>query len=371
MIRAPGMLLAAVVSLAVTASGQQAHFTFSGQAWGSGSYGDDPLDNYAKTEGAAGYIPELNLRAGQPGGAQLELLVAFRASYLYRQRLSPEQWTMAGSERVYRLWMQLRSARWDLRLGRQKLAFGPGQFLRPLAWFDTLDLRDPTGQTLGVDAVRWRYFLNDRLSVWGWGILQSRGALGYDLENFSPGGRAEYLLGDVELGFTFHQENFSGRSTPRSRVALDLRTDKVVGLWAEASALRDNNDEALISRTDVLMVGVDYTLPIGSGILVMAEHLQSRSVNTAEGSTPRAQATAVLGALPLGLFDRLTAVAYFLHDANFSSYFFMWQRTYDRFSMSALMFANPPRSELGFLGNIFPSVVGAGTSVQLLLVYHH
>ena len=280
--------------------------------------------------------------------------------------------------------MQLRSTRWELRLGRQKIAFGPGQFLRPLAWFDTLDLRDPTGQTVGVDAVRARFFPNDRLSLWGWGVVQTNDGLGYDLDQFSPGGRAEYLLGDIELGFTFHQENFSGRSTPRSRVALDFRTDKIIGLWAEAYALRDNDDEASISRTDVLMVGVDYTLPIGSGVLVMAEHLQSRSVNTikvfdpytgevstAEGSATRTQATAVLGALPLGLFDRLTAVAYFLHAENFSSYFFMWQRTYDFWSLSVLMFANPPRSELGSLGNIFPSVVGVGTSVQLLLVFHH
>ena len=371
MIRAPRMLLSAVASLAVTASAQVGQLTFSGQAWGAGTYGDDPVDNYASAEGRAGYIPELNLRAGQSGGAQLEALFAFRSSYLYRLRLSPDRWETAGSEGVYRLWMQLRSTRWDLRLGRQKIAFGPGQFLRPLAWFDTLDLRDPTGQTRGVDAVRVRFFPNDRLSVWGWGIVQNIAGLGYDLKDFSPGGRAEYLLGDIELGFTFHQENFSGRSTPRSRMALDFRTDKIIGLWAEAYALTDNNDEASISRSDVLMVGVDYTLPIGSGVLVMAEHLQSRSVNTIGGTAARTQATAVLGALPLGLFDRLTAVAYFLHEDNFSSYFFMWQRTYDFWSLSVLMFANPPRSELGSLGNIFPSVVGVGTSVQLLLVFNH
>ncbi|MCH8328016.1 MAG: hypothetical protein IID15_05780 [Candidatus Marinimicrobia bacterium] len=371
MIRAAVLLLTAVAVLAVTASGQQGSLTFTGQMWGSGAYGDDPLEEFGNSEATAGYIPQLSLGTGRHDGLRLEGLIALRAAYLYRLRLSIRRWEMAGAGHVYRGWMQLRSTRWDLRLGRQKIAFGPGQFLRPLAWFDTLDLRDPTGQTQGVNAVRARFFPNDRLSVWGWGMVQNDSGPGSNRQDFSPGGRMEYLLGDVEVGLSFHQENFSGQSTSRTRLAFDMRADKIVGLWTEGLIMRETGPQADLGATRMLMVGVDYTLPIGNGMLVMAEHLQSRVVFATGGTAARTQATVVLGALPLGLFDRLTAVAYFSHDTNFSSYFLMWQRTYDFWSLSTLVFANPPRSQLGALGNIFPSVVGVGTSVQLLLVFHH
>jgi hypothetical protein len=52
----------------------------------------------------------------------------------------------------------------------QKIAFGPAQVLRSLSWFDTIDLKDPTGQTDGVDAFRLRWFPSNSMALWSWAV---------------------------------------------------------------------------------------------------------------------------------------------------------------------------------------------------------
>ena len=41
--------------------------------------------------------------------------------------------------------------KFGVRLGLQKIIFGPTQILRPLSWFDSFDIKNPTNETNGVE----------------------------------------------------------------------------------------------------------------------------------------------------------------------------------------------------------------------------
>ena len=47
----------------------------------------------------------------------------------------------------YRLWSRYSNENLEARFGLQKIIFGPTQILRPLSWFDTFDVKDPSGET--------------------------------------------------------------------------------------------------------------------------------------------------------------------------------------------------------------------------------
>ena len=366
------------LALTAPADGQGVSLRFSGQAWASGAYGSDPVPSYEPYEGYLGYIPTLT--AALPLGAR------FRAELVWSVRLSSyAQFFDDGGDpltrsdgRNYRLWLSASGARWELRLGRQKIAFGPGQLMRPLAWFDKLDLRDPTGQTRGVDGLRGRLFPAPNLTLWGWLLApQNDGETGY-----SPGGRVELLLPWADIGFTFHSRTSThiadfGQiptllSGPETRLGFDLRTDKIVGFWIEGLLARGAEVAGSPDRSAQLMAGLDYTLPWGNGVLVMAEHLLTTQ-QSADGSiNRRSQATVLIASIPFGLLDRLMAIVQYSHENNFSFQFILWQRSYDHLSLNMIAFANPTRSDLGLPGNgEAGSLVGLGTGVQLLLVYHH
>ena len=84
----------------------------------------------------------------------------------------------------YRMWFRYSSEKLEARLGLQKIAFGPAQILRSLAWFDTIDPKDPTGQTAAVEAFRLRVYPTNSLSVWTWVINN-------ELDTLAYGGRVE------------------------------------------------------------------------------------------------------------------------------------------------------------------------------------
>ena len=69
---------------------------------------------------------------------------------------------------IYRGWVRYNTNALELRVGKQKIVFGPTHILRCLNWFDTIDLKDPTGYTDGVNALRTRYFSNNDISLWSW-----------------------------------------------------------------------------------------------------------------------------------------------------------------------------------------------------------
>jgi len=254
-----------------------------GQLWGSLTYGDDPAPEHTRLEATHGYIPTLSL-ARQLGPLSV---VDLEAAYYWGQVTDgPFDTSGTGSidtEKWYRLWARVATERLEVRLGLQKIAFGPGRVLRPLMWFDTFDLKDPTGQTEGVGALRARWYPIPSLALWGWAIRPDHP------DEASAGGRAEYTFGPGEVALTYHYQqrtslDFGGKSLLPSdeaekRLALDARWDGFVGLWTEAVLTRGTEpaiDDKLNSVARV-MIGGDYTLPWGNGVYLMVEHLYNQS----------------------------------------------------------------------------------------------
>jgi len=254
-----------------------------GQLWGGLTVGNDPALGRESFEETIGYIPTLTLgrQFGPLSGVDME--VAYYQSAVLDGFPEDRGDDIDRYGKLYRLWGRYATPSFELRLGLQKIAFGPARALRPLMWFDTFDLKDPTGQTEGVGALRLRWYPWHNLALWGWIIRP-------DYREFaSPGGRVEVTLGPGQVGFTYHRRidsnlDFTGRrlltfDDEEERFALDARWDGFVGLWTEAVLARGTqpalDDE--INTVTRAMIGGDYTLPWGKGVYVMLEHLWSRT----------------------------------------------------------------------------------------------
>ena len=254
-----------------------------GQFWTSVTAGDDPAFGRSDVEQTIGYIPSLSLAQKLGPMSVLDLEVAYHLGALLDGPLGNGEAGTERSSKPYRLWGRFATRSFELRLGLQKIAFGPARVLRPLMWFDTFDLKDPTGQTEGVGAVRARWYHWPKLALWGWIIRP-------DYHKFaSPGGRVEATLGSGYLGVTYHRQHassldYTGQQllqfdNEEERFALDARWDGFIGLWSEA-VLTKGTEPAFDDKTNSsqqVMIGGDYTLPWGKGVYVMLEHLWSYS----------------------------------------------------------------------------------------------
>ncbi len=263
-----------------------------GQLWGSATWGNDPAPGRENIEEAIGYIPTFSLgrQFGPLSGLDLEF--AYHLNAVLDGALEEGEADIDRYSKLYRLWGRFTTPRFELRLGLQKIAFGPGMVLRPLMWFDTLDLRDPTGQTEGVGALRLKWYPWPNLALWGWAIRPDHP------DEASAGGRAEYTFGPGEVALTYHYQqrtslDFGGKSLlpfddEEDRIALDARLDWRVGLWTEMVLARGREpafDDKINEHVQV-MVGGDYTFPWGNGVYIMVEHLWSRYDNLTQQDEP-------------------------------------------------------------------------------------
>ena len=354
---------------------------FSGQWWGGGAYGSDPADGFDPYELSTGYIPSLSMQLPSFFGAEIlaEWSIRWGSS---ASRDTTGEWTVTDTRDHYRMWVNLAGDQWEFRLGRQKIAYGPGQLLRPLAWYDTFDLRDPTGQTVGVDAARLRLFFSGGRTLWTWASRPASSTDDWTIDSFAPGGRLELPFGAFDLGITAsHRSNTDVSAAgqilthlpgPESRLAFDFRTDQFVGLWAEGVLAFGGKEQYFPEQARMFMAGLDYTLPIGNGLLIMFEHLQARYMGNGEMIPLQQEATAIIISVPVSILDRAMVVMQVDHQNNNTFRFLLWQRTYDHLGLNAIIFANPSRSDLGIDASMLPnSLVGLGTGAQLLFVYHH
>ena len=319
---------------------------FRVQGWISAAGGSDPPTGHASIAESVGLIPTLSL-AGQGGSlAGLDMELALRAGAALDGFLGSGESGIRSFWKPHRLWARYKGENFDLRLGIQKLAFGPALFLRPVAWFDTIDLRDPTGNTSGVNALRVRYFPSGNLALWGWVIASPL------LEDPSPGGRAEINIGSGELAFTYHYRRASSHdyaSSPllsplgdEERVAVDVRIDWVLGLWAEVAGVRTVEPQFMMPDESLLaMVGGDYTLDWGSGLYLMAEHLSTRVVVPDPTSEMTRQVSVALVSFPLSITDQLMGIVGYDWQAERSFTFLQWQRSYDYMSLHMIIFTSP------------------------------
>jgi len=280
------------------------------------------------------------------------------------------------SSKPYRQWLRYSSDQIEARLGLQKIAFGPAMVLRSLAWFDTIDPKDPTGQTDAVKAFRLRLFPTSSLALWLWSINNDQDTLSY-------GGRAELSTSIGEWGLTYHQDPTElGQSVgqfpifisgPHQRVAVDYRFDGYFGFWFEGTGIfADSKQDVELNRFTLFTLGADYTIPIGSGLLMMAETMKINGSSTAVDSSSEQTYTALMASLPINMLHNLMFIAQIDWDNSHMYNYLRWGVTYDHFSLNFILSISPKRGDYDIAKEDLPKIVaGFGTGLQFMLIYNH
>ena len=355
------LILAVVyISLSITLYAQS--FSMKGQFWSSALTSNDVPNDQSSIESTLGYVPTLSLFKNLSASQFIDVEWAYRLDRSYSAD------SLLNNLENHRLWIRYSSEKIEARLGLQKIVFGPSQILRTLSWFDTIDLKDPTGQTDGVEAFRLRVFPSNSLSVWSWLINSNQ-------DKISFGGRVELSTGFGEWGLTYHQDptvtpQAAGQfpviiSGPHQRVALDVRYDGFIGSWMEGAFIFSDNSEI-----EMVTIGADYTLPVASGILIMTESLYIDQKQN--GSNSSQTFTAFMASIPLGMIHQIMLISQLDWDENRAYNYLRWSATYDHYSLNLILSMSPKRSEYNFTEEHLPkTLAGFGTGLQFMFIYNH
>ena len=346
-------------------------YSLKGQLWGSIIHGDDPPVGRSSFETTLGYIPMLSLAQNLPNDRFVDLEWGYRMSRVYSG-----EYAIGSVEEPYRMWLRYSSDQMEARLGLQKIAFGPAMVLRSLAWFDTIDPKDPTGQTDAVEALRLRLYPTGSLALWLWSINSDQDTLSY-------GGRAELSTSIGEWGLTYYQDPTElGQSVgqfpiftsgPHQRAAMDYRYDGYFGFWFEGVGIfADSKQDVDLNRFTLFTLGADYTVPVGSGLLIMAETMKINGSSTAGDSSSDQTYTALMASLPINMLHQLMFITQIDWDNNHAYNYLRWGITYDHFSLNFILSISPRRDGYNIATEYLPkTVAGFGTGLQFMLIYNH
>ena len=337
--------------------------SIKGQLLVSGLTSNDIPNNWQSFESIIGYIPTFSLKKELYN----EILLDAEWAY-YLKRYYTGDSLFNYNENNHRFWVRYSSDKIEARLGLQKIVFGPTQILRPLSWFDTFNLKDPTGQTDGVESFRLRWFPSNSISVWSWLINN-------DLDTLSYGGRAEITSSVGEFGFTYHQDPSKSMQpigqvgvpiyNSHNRVAIDYRFDGFIGLWNESALVRSDK-----SKIGLITIGADYTIPVANGILVMAESMYVTNKNNTVNSDQTH--SVFLASLPIGMLHQIMYISQINWNEEKTYQYLRWSSTYDSYSLNMIISINPKRNQYNIPAISLPkSLSGFGTGIQFMFIYNH
>mgnify|MGYP001396848414 CR=1 FL=1 len=345
-------------------------FSLKGQFWSNMLHGNDPPAGHSSFVTDLGYIPMLSLSRD----LSINRFVDLEWSYRMQYRMYEED--VVFSSKPYRLWLRYSSDQIEARLGLQKIVFGPTMVLRSLAWFDTIDPKDPTGQTDAVKAFRLRLFPTSSLALWLWSINNDQDTLSY-------GGRAELSTSIGEWGLTYHQDPTElgqnvGQfpifiSGSHRRAAVDYRYDGYFGFWFEGTGIfADSKQDVELNRFTLFTLGADYTIPVGPGLLIMAETMKINGSSTAADSSSEQTYTALMASLPINMLHNLMFIAQIDWDNSYIYNYLRWGITYDHFNLNFIFSISPRRDDYNMAKEYLPkTVAGFGTGLQFMLIYNH
>ena len=347
--------------------GSDSAISIKGQLWSSMITSNDVPKGQSNIESNFGYISFISIAKELSNNQLLDLEFAHRLDRIYSGNS-----LFYNDESNHRYWVRYSNEKLETRFGLQKIVFGPSFILRSLSWFDTIDLRDPTGQTDGVEAFRLRYFPSNKLSLWSWMIKNEQDTLSY-------GGRAELSSGSGEWGFTYHKDpskkiKLVGQlSTPvigsDERLAIDYRYDGIIGFWNESTLIRSHRSE-----TTMITIGADYTLPFAAGILITSEYMSImvNDNNSWLGNPVDLHYGALMASFPLGMVHQLMFITQMNLKVGRDYHYLKWNSTYDHYSVNFILSFNPKRSTYNTYGELLPkSLAGFGTGFQLMFIYNH
>jgi hypothetical protein len=385
---------------------------FPGQVYGRGqlsSWVQWERASWSENRFGARYIPELSWSGMRLRGIELDAEVAFKG------RVNGVFNSPGGGWDEYRLWGRVSGDQYEVRIGLQKINFGSATLLRPLMWFDRIDPRDPLGLTGGVWGILGRrYFLNNA-NFWLWAVRGEDNSGGGNLlpsekGEWEIGGRGQVPAGPGEVGMTVHAREvdpaglFPGaifRGLPESgslreysqydffgdegvterrfaeleraedpfrewRLGLDGRWDWTIGMWIEGMVVHQDAPEPFYKYLQMMTVGVDYTLPVGSGLQVLGEHLVSEIGEELFTSEEVRHISAFSASYSPGMLDRLLGVGYYDWEETTTARYVSWGRIYDNWSFHLNGFWNS--GDAAFAAG---SASGAGKGIQWMVVFNH
>jgi hypothetical protein len=157
---------------------------------------------------------------------------------------------------VDRLYLDLYRRGYDLRLGRQALHWGSGQYFNPTDPFPEILLAEPWRSRRGVNAARATVpfgVMNDVVAV---------AAIDDGLHHASVASRLRVNTRGVDLAVSGAWRG----DTDTGQVGLDLRGTTLVGWWLEAAHFPGGD-----AHTE-LVVGIDYSLPVLDRLVILAQY---------------------------------------------------------------------------------------------------
>jgi hypothetical protein len=345
----------------------------------------DNFERSSDTQLGGRFIPEFSLSQKISGPFSLDANLSLNAYGLAEVHSNADIQT-EGKIKPYRFWLRLSTSRFEARLGLQKINFGSASLLRPLMWFDSLDPRDPLQLTDGVYGLLVRYYFQNNVNIWVWGLYGNDSAKGWETiatakDTVEYGGRVQVPLLTGELGLTCHHRRidlvpapgapmpFSAERVPESRVGLDGKWDLGIGLWLEGTLTHQESSLLPEPWQRACTLGIDYTFGWGNGLNIMAEHLRLDRSAEAFKTGNGVDFTALFLRYPVSIFVDLTTIFYYDWKEKEFYRFLSWQRTYDRWRFNIIAFWNPDE----FL--IHPTQPGAnpfaGKGIQLTVVFNY
>ena len=318
------------------------------------------------------YIPEFRLAGSLDDEKTIDGEIALN-SRIWMPFDSPDE--VSSDLDLYRLWLRYSSSQFETRLGLQKINFGPAKIMRSLMWFDRLDPQDPFKLTDGVYAMLMRYYFLNNANIWVWGLpgndtLKGLEFVETDDDHVEFGGRFQFPVPMGELAVSYNRrrvdpEYWKAKMTGpltdglENRLAVDGDWDIGIGLWFEASAERIEMDSDQQMLRGLATIGGDYTLE--SGIHLLYEHFVQSTGSEIDQMDVVSNVSALSADYPMGIMDRINAIAYFDWEEKEAYAFVGWQRTYDNWQINLIAFSNREDSNAAF----------GGKGAQFIVTYNH
>ena len=127
-----------------------------------------------------------------------------------------------------------------------------------------------------------------------------------------------------------------------------------------------------MNRFILFTLGADYTIPVGPGLLIMAETMKINGSSTAKESSTEQTYTALMASLPINMLHQLMFISQIDWDNSYMYNYLRWGITYDHFSLNFILSISPKRGDYEIAKEDLPkTVAGFGTGIQFMLIYNH
>ncbi len=351
---------------------------FAGQASGWLQFGREKRNNLSV---GLRYIPELRWQnqLSEQNNFDTEVSCNLFSSHLLRTASYPAHYSTV---KLYRAWLRFSGRQYELRLGLQKINFGPARMLRTLRWFDRVDPRDPLQLSDGVYGLLGRYYFLNNANIWLWGLYGNNDVKGMEFlpaakKTVEWGGRFQHPLPRGEMGITFHRRRFTetpeagqSYSAPENRMAIDGSWDLGIGLWFEAAAIKSDYKKESEFENEwqkLVTIGGDFTFEWLNGLHAAYEHLFFDMSQKAAKWQNRNDFSALMVDFMLNLTDRASLVHFYSWEQRQLYSYASWQRSYENWLVNLGVFWNPVQVQLF---NDQQTVL-AGKGLQIMVVYNH